>query len=89
MYGEYPYEGAESKNKKTIQALEKTMPGISTVVTDYKYLVEDTTTTTESIQAASKAGVVQPTSSQQDTFIQQEDSVKWDNYRKANFDTRT
>jgi len=88
MYGEYFYEGAESKNKKTIEALEKTMPGISTFVTDYKYLVEDTTTTTESIQAASKAGVVQPPSSQQETFLQQDDYTKWDNYRKANFDTR-
>jgi len=88
MYGEYPYEGAESKNKKTIEALEKTLPGISTFVTDYKYLVEDTTTTTESIQAATKAGVVQPPSIQQDTFTERDANIVLDNSRKANFDTR-
>jgi hypothetical protein len=37
----YPFEGAESKNKKAILALEKQMPGISTLIKDYKYLVED------------------------------------------------
>lgn len=88
MYGKYPYEGAESKNRKAIEALEKTMPGISTFVTDYKYLVEDTTTTTQSIQAATKAGVVQPPSTQQDTFVEQDPDITLENSRKANFDTR-
>lgn len=37
----YPYEGAASKNKKAIEALEKQMPGISSIVTNYADLVED------------------------------------------------
>ena len=41
MFGNYPFEGAESKNRKTIQALEKSMVGVSAFITDYKYLVED------------------------------------------------
>jgi hypothetical protein len=83
MFGEYPYEGAESKNRKTIQELEKTMPGISTFVTDYKYLVEDTTTTTETIQnsAATQAAASQ-------TFLVQDPDIQLENSRKANFDTR-
>ena len=88
MFGKYLYEGAESKNKKTIQALEKTMPGISTFVTDYKYLVEDVTTTTESIQAATKAGVVQPASNQTETLLVQDPDTQLENSRKANFDLR-
>jgi hypothetical protein len=88
MFGEYLYEGAESKNKKTIQALEKTMPGISTFVTDYKYLVEDITTTTESIQAATKARVVQPASNQTETLLVQDPDIQLENFRKANFDLR-
>jgi hypothetical protein len=37
----YPFEGAASKNKKAIQALESQMPGISAFITDYSFLVED------------------------------------------------
>jgi hypothetical protein len=83
MFGEYPYEGAESKNKKTIQELEKTMPGISTFVTDYKYLVEDTTTTTATIQ---NSAISQSAASQ--TFLVQDPDTQLENSRKANFDTR-
>lgn len=85
MFGEYLYEGAESKNKKTIQALETTIPGISTFVTDYSYLVEDTTTTTATVQnlAVSKSAL-----DQAQTFLIQDPDIKLENDRKANFDTR-
>lgn len=69
----YPFEGAESKNRKTIQGLEKTMPGISTFVTDYKYLVEEP---------------VLPTQLSSSTEYVQDSAVKLENDRKANFDTR-
>lgn len=67
----YPYEGAESKNRKTIQALEKTMPGISTFITDYKYLVEEPAL---------------PTQLTSQTTLVQDPEVKLENDRKANFD---
>ena len=73
MFGNYPYEGAESKNRKTIQALEKTMPGISTFITDYKYLVEEP---------------VIPAPLTSETFIQQDQETQLDNFRKANFDNK-
>lgn len=76
MFGKYPYEGAESKNRKAIQALEKTMPGISTFVTDYKYLVEEPV-------------VVQPQDLTSETLIELNLKTQIDNNRKANFDTRT
>jgi hypothetical protein len=75
MFGKYPYEGAESRNKKTIQALEKTMPGISTFITDYKYLVEEPV-------------VVEPQDTTSETFIEKDLDVQLANDRKANFDTR-
>jgi hypothetical protein len=71
----YPFEGAASKNKKTIEALEKTMPGISTFVTDYKYLVEEPV-------------VTQPQNLTSQTFVEQDLNTKLENDRKANFDTR-
>lgn len=73
MFGNYPYEGAASKNKKTIEALNKTMPGISTFVTDYKYLVEEPTT------------LALITS---ETFIEKDQNTQLNNDRKANFDLR-
>lgn len=71
----YPYEGAASKNKKAIQALEKQMPGISTYITDYSFLV------TEPIFTAEK---------ERDTeVVEFEDPVTaLSNSRKANFDLR-
>lgn len=75
MFGEYPYEGAASKNKKTIEALNKTMPGISTFITDYKYLVEDPSLT-------------QKPELTSETIIIQDPDIKLENDRKANFDTR-
>lgn len=75
MFGKYPFEGAESKNRKTIQALEKTMPGISTFITDYKYLVEEPV-------------IVQPQDKTSEIFIEQDADTQLENDRKANFDLR-
>ncbi|CAB4124683.1 hypothetical protein UFOVP54_20 [uncultured Caudovirales phage] len=85
LFGKYPYEGAESKNRKTIEALNRTMPGISTFVTDYKYLVEDTTTTTATVQ---NLAVSQSVLAAEQTFVVQDPNIQLENFRKANFDTR-
>ena len=75
MFGKYPFEGAESKNRKTILALENTMPGISTFITDYSYLVEDPTE-------------VQKSALTTETFTELDSNTQLENSRKANFDTR-
>lgn len=75
MFGQYPFEGAASKNKKTIQALEKQIPGISTFVTDYKYLV------TEPVYAEQHKMTTQ-------TFIEKDHNQQVQEDRKANFDYR-
>ena len=75
MFGKYPYEGAASRNRKTIQALEKTMPGISTFITDYRYLVEE-------------LPVVQPEDKTSQSFIEQDPLIELKNDRKARFDTK-
>lgn len=80
VIGGYPFEGAATKNKKTIEALEKQMPGISTFVTDYAYLVEDVPTP-QSTQLAIDT-------SQTQTFVQQDEDTQLENFRKANFDLR-
>lgn len=72
----FPFEGAESKNKKTISALEKQMPGISTFVTDYKYLVVDPI-------LAQKPVITSQTFTQKDNKTQIEDD------RKASFDYKS
>ena len=69
----YLFEGAATKNKNTIQALEKTIPGISTFVTDYSFLVEDP---------------VQNQELYTDTVIQTDPTTQLDNDRKANFDLK-
>lgn len=71
----YPFEGAASKNKKAIQALEKQMPGISIFVTDYSLLVEESVNLQE-----------RELSSQ--TIIEEDPQIALENSRKANFDTR-
>ena len=75
MFGQYRYEGAESKNKKAIQELEKQMPGISTLITDYKYLVQ------EPVAVDKQALTTQ-------SFTEADPATQLDNSRKANFDTR-
>ena len=77
----FPYEGAESKNKKTINALESKMPGISTFITNYRYLVEDPATTTVP-ESISQAAIQLITNTQLDP------TIKLENDRKANFDLR-
>ena len=69
----YPYEGAASKNKKAIQALESQMPGISAFVTDYSYLVEEP--------------VEKPVADVETQTVKDPD-VSLQNLRKANFDTK-
>jgi len=71
----YPFEGAASKNKKTIQALESQMPGISTFVTDYSLLVEEPVNPKEN-----------ELSSQ--TIVVEDPLIALENSRKANFDSR-
>ena len=69
----YPFEGAESKNKKAIQAIEKQIPGISTFIKDYKLLVED------------PPGYPQLELETQ-VVVQKDLQISIDNSRKANFD---
>ena len=69
----YPYEGAASKNKKAIQAIESQMPGISAFVTDYSYLVEQPT---EKLIADVETQTVK------------DPDITLQNSRKANFDTK-
>jgi hypothetical protein len=71
----YPFEGAASKNRKAILTLEKGMPGISTFVTDYSFLVEEPINPKEN-----------ELSSQ--TIVVEDPLVALENSRKANFDLR-
>lgn len=71
----YPFEGAESKNRKTIKAIEKQIPGILTFIKDYKYLVEDPMTY-QKPQLTSQV------------VVQKDPNTKLQNDRKANFDLR-
>lgn len=69
----YKYEGAESRNKKTIQDLEKQMPGISLYVTNYKEFVQEPV-------------IVQPLVTYTET--QEDSQTSLENSRKANFDQK-
>jgi len=75
MFGKYPFEGAESKNRKTIQALEKTMPGISTFVTDYRYLVEEPVINQQPLLTF--------------TEVERDPNEAQEDFRKARFDRRS
>ena len=75
MFGKYPFEGAASKNKKTILAAEKDMPGISLFVTNYSLMVEEPINPQEN-QLSSE------------TEVQKDALVELDNSRKARFDTK-
>ena len=75
MFGKYPFEGAASKNRKTILALEKDMPGISLFVTNYSLYVEEPVSVAQN----------QLTS---ETQVEKDALVELDNSRKANFDLR-
>lgn len=76
IFNGFPFEGAESKNKKTINALESKIPGISTFVTDYKYLVVDPI-------LAQKPVITSQTITQKDNKTQLGDD------RKASFDYKS
>lgn len=79
MYGVYKYEGAISRNKKAIQGLEKDLPGISTFVTDYAFLVQDP------VQENMKKGNNLLSS---EVFIVKDPTTELENSRKANFDKK-
>lgn len=76
MFNGFPFEGAESKNKKTIQALESQMKGISTFITDYKYLVEDPAVAEKPVLTS-------------ETFTEKDASTQLQDSRKANFDYKS
>lgn len=71
----YPFEGAASKNKKAIQALESQMPGISTFVTNYSELVEEPVIKKDLVLESQTTLIPDPL-------------VELENSRKANFDLR-
>jgi hypothetical protein len=75
VFNGYPFEGAESKNKKAIKAIEKQIPGILTFIKDYKYLVED------------PMAYQKPQLTSQ-VVVQKDGKTALDNDRKANFDLR-
>ena len=75
VFNGYPFEGAESKNKKTILALEKQIPGISTFIKDYKFLVEDPASF-DQVELGTQV------------VIEKDLQTGIDNSRKANFDLR-
>ena len=70
------FQGSESRNKETIQNLEKEMPGISKFVTDYRYLIPETPAPTPVEQSKVETQVIKDTNTGQQDF------------RKANFDLR-
>jgi hypothetical protein len=71
----YPFEGAASKNKKAIQALESQMPGISKFVTDYAFLVEEPVNIKDNVIESRTTVIPDP-------------DKQLENDRKANFDLR-
>jgi hypothetical protein len=71
----YPFEGGASKNRKAIAGIEKQLPGISTFITDYAFLVEEPSFTSARILSL-------------DVIKVQDPLVELENSRKANFDTR-
>ena len=72
----YSFEGAISRNKKTIQKLEIQIPGISSHITDYGFLVA------EPLQPSKNNPI--PT----ETYTEQDPITQLENSRKANFDLR-
>lgn len=75
MINGYPFEGAASKNKKAIQALESQMPGISTFVTNYSELVEEPV-------------IKKDLALDSQTTVVEDPLTELENSRKANFDLR-
>ena len=75
MFGGYLYQGAATKNRNAIVALEKQIPGITNVVRDFSYLVPPT---------RPKQSITP------DTFetTVQDPLIDLENRRKANFDTK-
>ena len=70
------FQGSESRNKQTIQNLEKDIPGISKFVTDYRYLTTKPPAPTVTEQAKVQTQVIK------DPYAGQQD------FRKADFDLK-
>jgi hypothetical protein len=94
LFGKYPYQGAASRNRRTVLDLENTMPGISSYIQDYRYLVQEpqnqTNTQTGTGTQQTLAGNI-PTGTEVTTTVQQSPEnplISLENSRKANFDTR-
>jgi len=73
--GAYLYKGAATRNREAIVALEKIMPGITTLVRDFAYLVPPTPLRQVTLPETLITTVNDPL-------------VDLENYRKANFDTK-
>jgi len=73
--GAYLYKGAATRNREAIVALEKIMPGITTLVRDFAYLVPPTPLRQVNLPETLITTVNDPL-------------VDLENYRKANFDTK-
>jgi len=73
--GAYLYKGAATRNREAIVALEKIMPGITTLVRDFAYLVPPTPLRQINLPETLITTVNDPL-------------VDLENYRKANFDTK-
>lgn len=93
LFGKYPYQGAASRNRRAVSDLENTMPGISSYVQDYKYLVQEpqntVTAQTGTDTQQTLTGNTGPGT--QTTTVQQSPDnpvVSLENSRKANFDLR-
>ena len=70
------FQGSESRNKETIQNLEKEMPGISKFITDYRYLIPETQVNTPAEQARTQTQLIKDPNAGREDF------------RKASFDLR-
>jgi hypothetical protein len=75
MVGTYLYKGAATRNREAIIALEKVMPGITTLVRDFAYLVPPTPPRQVNVPQTLTTTVKDPL-------------IELENYRKANFDTK-
>ena len=73
-FGTYLYEGATSKNKKAIEALESKMPGVSFFIKDYSVLVEN-------------MGNI-PLRRVSEVEIEKDSTTELTVFRKANFDKK-
>jgi len=70
------FQGSESRNKEAIKNLESQLPGISTFVTDYRYLVPEVIPPAEAIPVETQ------------TITRPDPLTELENSRKASFDLK-